>query len=308
MKMNAMKSVIPLLGALAYVPAPALASPIMGSELASFAVLGASTVTNTGSTTLLGNLGVSPGSAITGKATITVNGTNASTLGNPHVHENDAFAILAQTQLATARTNLGLMGPGTLLPADLVGLTILPGVYTVPAGVSNLTGAVTLDGLGNANAAWVFQMESTLITSASSVVNVINTGDGAGVYWNVAVSATLGASTSFEGNILADIAISLGNSVTIGCGRALAHTAAVSMDTDTIDSIGCTGTGEDGSDGLSGGLDVSIVGDDTVVSFLPFVPVTPGPGTDVPEPAMLLLFGLGVSGLLVSRKKFAAVG
>ena len=136
--------------ALLYTTPPAFAVPILGSELASFAVLGASTVTNTGATTLTGNLGVSPGSAITGKATITVNGTNADTLGNPSVHEADAFAVLAQSELVTAMTNLGLMGPGTTLGVDLSGLTLTPGVYTVSAGISNLTGTLTLDGLGNA--------------------------------------------------------------------------------------------------------------------------------------------------------------
>ncbi len=282
---------------LSALPAPALATPILGTELASFAVLGASTVTNTGATTLTGNLGVSPGSAITGKATITVNGTNAADIGNPSVHEADAFAILAQSQLVTARTNLGLLGSGTLLPADLVGLTLAPGVYTVPAGVSNLTGSLTLDGLGNANAAWVFQMLSTLITSSGSVVDVINTGAGAGVYWNVASSATLGTSTSFEGNILALANITLNTGATIGCGRALAHVEAVNMDTNTI-GIGCTGTGEEGSYGVSGGLDVT----GSTVSFLPFAPISAA----VPEPGTVLLFGAGLAGLLGFRKKSSA--
>jgi len=181
-KVNVLKLAIPLFVAVGVAPSQVLGSPILGSELSSFSVLGASTVTNTGATTLTGNLGVSPGSAITGKASITVNGTNAATIGNPSVHEADAFAILAQSELVTAKTNLGLMGPGTLEPVDLSGLTLFPGVYTVPGGISNLTGTLTLDGLGNANAFWVFQMTSTLITSPGSVVNVINTGAGAGLF------------------------------------------------------------------------------------------------------------------------------
>lgn len=267
---------------------PALATPILGSELASFAVLGSSAVTNTGATTLGGNLGVSPGSAISGLGTITMSGA---------VHQNDPFATLAQSELATAKTSLGLLGPGTLLPADLVGLTLAPGVYTVPAGVSNLTGALTLDGMGNANAAWVFQMDSSLITSSGSVVNVINTGAGAGVYWNVASSATVGATTSFEGNILASTAITLDHAATIGCGRVLAQTAAVTLDNDTIDSLLCTGAGAEGSGGLSGGLDVTTTPGGTVVSFLPFAPVS-----SVPEPAMLLIFAFALAGVIGFRK------
>jgi len=291
------KSAIPLLVALAYAPSQAMAIPILGPELSSFAVLGASTVTNTGATTLTGNLGVSPGSAITGMATITVNGTNAATIGNPSVHEADAFAILAQTQLVTARTNLALLGPGTLLPVDLAGLTLFPGIYTVSAGISNLTGTLTLDGLGNANAFWVFQMPSTLITSPGSVVNVINTGAGAGLFWNVGSSATLDTTTSFQGNILALANITLNTGATIGCGRALAHVEAVNMDNNTI-SGDCIGTGEEGSGGLSGGLSAPVGGGTPT-------PLPYGPVATVSEPGTLLLFGCGLLGFFAFRSRKA---
>ena len=132
---------------------------------------------------------------------------------------------------------------------DLAGLALPPGVYTVLAGASNLTGTLTLDGQGNANAAWVFQMGSTLITSPGSAVNVVNTGSGAGVFWNVGSSATLDTTTSFQGNILALASITLNTGATIGCGRALADTGAVTMDMNTI-GIGCA------SNGFSGGLTV----------------------------------------------------
>jgi hypothetical protein len=100
-----------------------------------------------------------------------------------------------------------------------------------------LTGTLTLDGKGNLNAFWVFQMPSTLITSPGSVVNVINTGAGAGLYWNVGSSATLDTTTSFEGNILALTSITLDTGATGQCGRALAHSGAVTMDTNAF-SIG----------------------------------------------------------------------
>jgi hypothetical protein len=291
------------ISALLFGPSPAMATPILGTDLASFSVLGATpSVTNTGATTLTGDIGVSPALSITGQATITVNGINA--LLNPgDVHLGDATASSAQTQLITAMTNLGLLGVGTLEPADLVGLTLLPGVYTVPAGVSNLTGTVTLDGNGNANAAWVFQMPSTLITSPNAVVNVINTGSGAGVYWNVGSAATIDTTTSFEGNILALDTIALNHAATIGCGRALSQTAAVTMDNNTINAVDCTGTGEEGSLGLSGGLDVTTTPEGIKVDFLPFVPVST---SAVPEPGTFLLFGFGLTGLVVLRKRFIA--
>jgi hypothetical protein len=159
----------------------------------------------------------------------------------------------------TAKTTLGLLGAGTLLPADLVGLVLAPGIYTVPAAVSNLTGLLTLNGFGDANALWVFQMSSTLITSPGSVVNVINTGSGAGVYWNVGSSATLDDDTVFAGNILATESVSLDPRAKILCGRAFALTASVTLidnlisNNNTAETFGVTGRPDYGSYGFSGG-------------------------------------------------------
>ena len=280
---------------LLYDPSRGLAASLLGADLASFAVLGSSTVTNVPTSTVVGNVGVwSSGgaNAITGFNSSPGVATSDPQVTGGQVHAGTALAQSAQGQLTTAITNLGLLGPGTVLTnPDLTGLILTPGVYTVHFGVSNLTGTVTLDGLGNANAGWVFQMDSSLITSPGSKVNVINTGSGAGIYWDVRSSATIDTTTSFEGNILAHTSIFLLTHATIGCGRALANTGAVTMDMNTI-GIGCgAGTGGESSNGFSGGLTVAAGGG--TPTFLPFARV----GGRVPEPSSLFLFASGFAGL-----------
>lgn len=311
--MNTMKKLaIPLLVAVAYGPGQGLAVPILGPELASFAVLGGSgSVTNTGATTLIGNLGVSPGSSITGSGTITLTGA---------VHQTDSFASLAQTQLTGAggalSTLAGLGGAQIILGTDLGGHALAPGVYS--SGATDLTGTLTLLGTGSANDFWAFQLASSLTTASNSSVVMTNPGPavggtGPGVFWDIPISATLGTGTSFEGNILAGTSITLNTGATIACGRALAG-VSVTMDHNTV-SIGCadtpTMTGLEGSYGLSGGLT-------NEATTLPPVPPGPGavfevtgnglvPAASVPEPSTLLLFGFGLAGLITSRKRLFPV-
>jgi len=303
--MNVMKKLaVPLFVAFAYGPAQGLAVPILGQNLASFAVLGGSTVTNTGATTLIGNLGVSPGTSITGSGTITLTG---------EVHQTDPFASLAQTQLAGALSTLGSLGGATsLLGTDLGGRTLAPGIYSF-AG-TDLTGTLTLDGTGvlPADQFWVFQLASSLTTASNSTVDVINASSDAAVFFGIPVSATLGTGTTFEGNILAGASITLNAGATIVCGRALAA-AAVTMINNTI-SIGCEGTGDEEDSYGVGGILIANEGS-TDNSRLPLPPGPPaefavtdtGLVAVVPEPSTLLLFGFGLAGLFTFRKRLYPV-
>ncbi len=235
---------------------------ILGSA-GSFAVLGASTVTNTGPTTITGNLGVYAGSSITGLGSITITGT---------VHQTDAVAQLAQADNTTAYNGLANMPFNSdLTGEDLGGLTLVSGVYHFDSA-AQLTGTLTLNAQGNNNAFWVFQIGSGLTTASNSAVQVINFGSNGGsddgVFWQVGSSATLGTATSFEGNILALASITLNTTATILNGRALAQTGAVTMDTNTISNVCPLGGPGNGGPGYSGGLEFNPIGK--------VVPVTPG--------------------------------
>jgi hypothetical protein len=194
-----------------------------------FAVLGGSTVTNTGSTVVTGNLGVSPGSSVTGfPPGLVVAGA---------IHVADAAAAQAQSDLTVAyNTAAGLPCNTDLTGQDLGGMTLTPGVYCFSTS-AQLTGTVTLDFQGDPSALFVFQIGSTLTTASTSSVDVINGGGAAtcpsNVFWQVGSSATLGTGTSFRGNILALTSITLNTGATMN-GRALARNGAVTLDSNSV--------------------------------------------------------------------------
>src|SRR5580700_2927189 len=171
-------------------------SALVAQQLNTFAVLGGSTVTNTGNTAVTGNLGVSPGSAVTGFPPGTLTGT---------IYAADAVAAQAQSDLTTLYNQLANTPCNTNLTGqDLGGLTLTPGVYCF-ASSAQLTGILTLDQQNNPNAIFVFQIGSTLTTASNSSVLLINNGGGCGggVFWQIGSSATLGTGGTLTGSIVA---------------------------------------------------------------------------------------------------------
>ena len=191
----------------------------------SFAVLAGSTVTNAGATTIIGSVGVSPGTAITGlPAGQPTGGT---------VHAGEDVAAQAQSDLTGAYNSLAGMACGTNLTGqDLGGQTLAPGVYCFNSSAP-VTGTLTLDAQGNSNAVFVFQIGSTLTTATDAALNLTGGAQSTNVYWQVGSSATLGTGTVFGGNIVALASITLTTGVRLD-GKALARTGAVTMDANFV--------------------------------------------------------------------------
>jgi hypothetical protein len=243
-------------------PAQAALAPIGLGTAGSFAVLAASTVTNTGPSTISGDLGVSPGTAVTGFGPGTVVGGT--------IHSSDAVALQAQTDLTTAYNTAAGLVPTANVTADLGGQSLVPGVYAGPT--LSLTGALTLNAGGDPNAVFVFQAGSTLITASSSSVLLLGGANPCNVFWQVGSSATLGTNSTLSGSVLALTSITANTGASIA-GRLLARNAAVTLDSNTVSRLAC------------GTVPAVVIPTPGAVSSPAPVTATPGAATPIPTPA-----------------------
>ena len=211
-----------------------------------YAILAGSGITNTGITTITGDVGSSPTPSETGFAAcpaancVTLTGANHN---NPA--PNDAVTQGAKAALTTAFNNAAGQTPSVVL-TELAGQTLVAGVYTSASGTFGMSGTLTLDGANNANSVFIFQTASTLITGGTGNINLIRGAQACNIFWKIGSAATLGAGSNIDGTIMAHDSISLGSGVTV-IGRLLAGeqasgAGAVTLIHDTIIRPACAAT------------------------------------------------------------------
>ena len=220
-------------------------APVGLGTAAPFAVLaGTPAVTNSGPTTITGDVGIHPAVAVTGFPPGTVNGT---------IHMADAVALQAKSDLVTAYNDAAGRTPVTVVAGGtLGGKTLVAGVYKAGGVALDLTGTLTLDGQNDPNSVWVFQATSSLITASSSSVKLINGASPCNVFWQVTSSATLGSGSTFVGTIMALTSITMASGATVN-GRALARNGDVTLINDKITNS-CSTTTAASSPAAGGGV------------------------------------------------------
>ena len=222
--------------------ASAAPTPVLLGNAGLFAVLAGGGITNTGASTIGGDVGSSSNPAQTGFAACPAADCVALTGAN-HIDPspNDTATQNGKAALITAYDSAAGQSP-TMVATELGGQTLVAGVYRAASDTFGMTGTLVLDGANNADSTFIFQMGTTLTTANTGNVTFIRGAQACNVFWQVGSSATLGANSNFSGNILAKTSISLGDGVTVQ-GRLLADeqgtTGAVTLIHDTITKPTC---------------------------------------------------------------------
>lgn len=273
-------------------PAHALADPVDLGTADAFAVLGATTVTNTGPTIVSGDIGLSPGTSVTGFPP----GIQSQGAGYIAEGVSGQAQIDANAAYVSGSNQTGSPGPAVVVAPELGGLVFTPDLYQ-SSGVLQITGNVTLDGGGDPTALFIFRSTSTFITASASSMTLINGASACNVYFIVPSSATLGVGSQLAGTILAleSITATTGADVT---GRLIALTGAVTLDTNDITSTGCAPVTVNPGSGIT-----------FAAPAAPAVPTLPAAGPrDVLAIGALAggLLALGAAGILLRRRNSLA--
>jgi hypothetical protein len=198
--------------------------PVNLGSAANFVVLAATTITNSGLTTLCGDLGLSPGSSVTGAPVMACGGI---------MHITDPAAAQAELDATTAYNFMAGLPGGTLIAGNLGGLTLSPGLYKSTSTLEISSGDLTLDAKGNPNAVFIFQIASSLTTTPGRQVILAGGAQAANIFWQVGSLCSLDTTTAFKGTIIAGTQITM-NTGAVLVGRAFALTAQVTMLSNTI--------------------------------------------------------------------------
>jgi hypothetical protein len=195
----------------------------------SFGVLAGSTITNTGATQISGNIGLSPGSAVTGFPPGTVTGLQ---------HTADSTAVQAKIDLLAAYKDAASRTGPVALSGNIGGQTLTPGVYNSISSLTITAGDLVLDAQGNADAVWIFQISTSIVSGAGRQVLLVDGALASNVFWQVGTFATFGTTSVMQGTVMASSTITMSTGAVLN-GRAFAMTAAVSMDTNTVNVPAC---------------------------------------------------------------------
>lgn len=196
------------------------------ASASAFAILAGSSVTNTGPTSVTGDLGLSPGSSVGGFPPGVLVGTQ---------HINDTIAAQAKLDLTAAYNDAAgrITTDMVTLSGNIGGLTLTPGLYKSTSSLALSSGDVTFDAKGNANAIFIIQVASALTVTSGRKVILSGGALASNIFWQVGSSATFGTTSVFKGTLLVMQSITFNTEAKLD-GKALARTGNITMASNTI--------------------------------------------------------------------------
>lgn len=213
-------------GSVSIAPPPpgSIQTPVELRAALEFGVLAHSTVTSIGATHITGDIGVDPGSAITGFPPGTITGDT---------HVGDATALAAQSALTAAYNDAASRASDATIAGNIGGRTFRPGVYKSTSSLALSSGDLTLDGKGHSDSVFIFEVASSLTVTSGRKVILTGGTRPENIFWQVGSSATFGTTVDFSGQVMALQSISLATGATLH-GRALARNGAVTLQSNVI--------------------------------------------------------------------------